>query len=64
LFQAFSEQGRVAIIKLNVIARSHSHLETQRISHNECYGFCFRLADNLACQFPPLASVQQFVRLC
>ena len=63
-FKAFGKKRCIAVVKLNVVARSVSHLETHGLADNEGYCLDFGFARSCCREDAALGPVQKFVRLC
>jgi hypothetical protein len=63
-FEAFGEQRCIPSIELDVIRRSCSHLQSDGMPHDECDRFSLSLTNSLRGTCPPIAAMEEFVRLC
>jgi hypothetical protein len=60
--KAFRQQGCVALVKLDVVARCRAHLQTHGLTHDEGHGLGFGFAHGGGGDGAALGFMQQFVR--
>jgi hypothetical protein len=62
--EAFGEELRVALVKLDVILRGGASCKADSAAHDKRHGLGFGLADALRGSVAPLIAMQHFVSLC